>query len=89
MRSAAVRALPWTRLLAVARGTITTKRHWDKLTPAERRSLVRLVRQSKGRPSNLSLRERHQLRRLVVKLELQRLGSDLAALASPLARRRR
>jgi hypothetical protein len=88
MRGAALRALPWTRLLAIARGAVATKRHWDRLTAQERRSLVRLVRKSKGRASNLSLRERHQLRRLVVKLELQRLGRDLAALASPLRRRR-
>jgi hypothetical protein len=88
-RGATWRALPWTRLLAVAQAAVATKRHWDKLTPEERRSLARLVRKSRGRPSNLSLRERNQLRRLVAKLELRRLGRDIAALASPLPRRGR
>jgi hypothetical protein len=86
---AAARAFPWARLLAVAKAAVATKRHWDKLTPAERRSLARLVRQSRGRASNLSLRERNQLRRLVAKLELRRLGRDLAVLASPLSRPKR
>jgi hypothetical protein len=89
MRGAAVRAFPWARLLAAARAAVATKRHWDKLTPVERKQLVRLVRKSRGRPSNLSLRERNQLRRLVAKLELRRLGRDIAALASPLPRRGR
>jgi hypothetical protein len=89
MRTVGFRALPWTWVFAVARAAVVTKRHWDKLTSEERRSLVRLVRKSKGRASNLSLRERNQLRRLVAKLELRRLGRDLAALGSPLPRRRR
>jgi hypothetical protein len=86
MRTAALRAFPWARLLAAARAAVATKGHWDKLTPDERRLLARLVRKSRGRASNLSLRERNQLRRLVAKLELRRLGRDLAVLASPLSR---
>jgi hypothetical protein len=89
MRAVSSRAFPWGRLLAVANAAVTTKKHWDKLAPAERRLLARLVRKSRGRVSNLSLRERHQLRRLVAKLELRRLGRDLAVLASPLPRPRK
>jgi hypothetical protein len=89
MRGVTSRAFPWTRLLAVARAAVATKGHWDKLAPAERRLLIRLVRKSKGKASNLTLRERQQLRRLVAKLELRRLGRDLAVLASPLSRPRR
>lgn len=89
MRGAAMRALPWARLLTLAEAALATRRHWGKLTPAERRSLAGLVRKSRGRVSNLSLRERQQLRWIVAKLELRRLGRDIAALATPLPRRRR
>jgi hypothetical protein len=75
------RTVPWTRLLDVARAAPLLKRHWDKLTPAERRQLQRLVRKSKGKPSNLNMAERVIVRRLVRKLELGRLGRDLAKLA--------
>jgi hypothetical protein len=83
------RTVPWTRLLTLARAAPLLKRHWDKLTPAERRDLQRLARKSKGRPSNLTLKERVHLRRIVRKLELRGLGRDLASLASPLPARRR
>jgi hypothetical protein len=63
------------------------KHHWDKLTPAERARLQRLVLKSKGRPSNLNPAERLIVRRLVRKLELGQLGRDLARLAPALTRR--
>jgi hypothetical protein len=75
------RTVPWTRLLEVAKAAPLLKRHWDKLTPAERRQLQRLVRKSKGRPNNLNVAERVSVRRLVRKLELGQLGRDLATLA--------
>jgi hypothetical protein len=75
------RTVPWTRLMDVARAAPLLKEHWDKLTPAERRQLQGLIRKSKGKPSNLNLVERATVRRLVRKLELGRLGRDLARLA--------
>jgi hypothetical protein len=65
------------------------KRHWDRLTPAERRHLQKLVRKSKGRPSNLTVRERLTVRRLVRKLELKELGRDLTQVASSIPSRKR
>ena len=72
------RTVPWTRLVDVARAAPLLKSHWDKLTPAERSQLQRLIRKSKGKPSNLTLVERATVRRLVRKLQLGRLGRDLA-----------
>jgi hypothetical protein len=83
------RTVPWTRLLQVAKAAPLVKRHWDKLTPAERRQLQRLVLKSKGRPSNLSVPERVTVRRLVRKLELRSLGRDLTSAVSPIPSRRR
>jgi hypothetical protein len=82
------RTVPWTRVLDMARAAPLLKDHWDKLTPAERRQLQRLVRKSKGRPSNLNVAERAILRRLVRKLELGQLGRDLVSLARTGGRRK-
>ena len=81
------RTVPWTRLYEVAKTAPLLKRHWDKLTPAERDRLRRLMLKSKGRPSNLNPAERLIVRRLVRKLELGQLGRDLAKLAPALTRR--
>jgi hypothetical protein len=72
------KTVPWTRLVDVARAAPLLKQHWDKLTASERHELQRLIRKSKGKPSNLTLVERATARRLVRKLELPRLGRDLA-----------
>jgi hypothetical protein len=72
------RTVPWTRLVDIARAAPLLKEHWDKLAASERRELQRLIGKSKGKPSNLTLVERATVRRLVRKLELGRLGRDLA-----------
>ena len=60
----------WLRVLAIAQVAILVRRHLSLLEPDERGRLVRLVRDSKGRPrSNLSTNEREELLRLVRKLE--------------------
>ena len=43
--------------------------HGDILTPAEWRRLAELIRIGRGRPSNLSTRQRRQLQDLVAKAE--------------------
>jgi hypothetical protein len=80
-RRAIRKTVPWTRLVDIARAAPVLKEHWDKLTAPERRELQRLIRKSKGKPSNLTLVERATVRRLVRKLELGRLGRDLAQVA--------
>lgn len=65
----AMRWTVWGRLLLIAEVALTLKRHLDLLTPKEKRDLQGLVTKSKGRPSNLSDRERKRLRELVEKVE--------------------
>jgi hypothetical protein len=83
------RALPVTWLLVAGQMALATRRHLQKLAPHERRRLAEIVRNSKGRPSNVSKRERDELRRLVRKLELGRLGRDVAGIATGARRGRR
>jgi hypothetical protein len=62
------RKIPWKRVLAVSalvyqRGSAA----WAALTPDERRRLRDLIAKSKGRPSNLTERERQRVRVLASK----------------------
>jgi hypothetical protein len=67
----------WLRVLAVAQIALLLRRHLSLLEPDERARLVRLVRESKGRPRrNLSANEREEMLRLVRKLEPGRFGQD-------------
>jgi hypothetical protein len=66
-------------------------RRWTALSKKDRERLTGLVRESRGRLGTLSDRERRELRRLVGKLEVQRMGRELLALgrAGRRGRRRR
>ncbi len=77
-----LRAIPW---VALAQGGVAINRHWRALSPTERASLGRLARASRGRPGNLSSKERAELRGFLGKLDLKGIGRELL----PLARRRR
>jgi hypothetical protein len=81
-RLPARRAIPWAVVLELM---VIARDHWDKLTPGERAHLSALVRKSRGRPGNLTARERADLRRLAAKLDLPGLGRSVA----PVARRLR
>ena len=74
-----LKGAPW---LLVIQAAIKARDHWDVLTPAERTDLARLLRSTKGRPSNLTAHEKAELRRLVGRLDLPGLGKDLLPLAS-------
>ncbi len=52
-------------------------RHWQNLTPAERKRFRELMRQFRGRPSNLSKRDQQDLRRLMTKLDAPALAREL------------
>ena len=82
------RRLSLTWLILAGQAALATRRHLQKLEPGERRRLAEILRKSKGRPSNLGKRERDDLRRLVGKLELGRLGRDVAGIATDARRRR-
>jgi hypothetical protein len=71
-----LRALPWLMLFEVGRGVHSHV--MDTLSPAERRRVVQILRTSHGNPQNVTPRERDELRRLAGKLDLKRLGQDLA-----------
>jgi hypothetical protein len=49
-----------------------TREHWQSIPRAKRRRLQSLLRQSRGKPSNLTQAERRELRKLVSALQLSR-----------------
>jgi hypothetical protein len=56
-------------LLLAAEVALMARGHAAKLNGAQRRRLLALVRQAKGRPSSLSEAERHELGALLASLE--------------------
>jgi len=73
----------WARILILAEVALAIKRHLDLLDANEKRDLQRIVRKSKGRPSNLSKRERERLGLIVSKLEPTDLARETAEAAVP------
>ena len=79
-------------LLAAAEVVMAVKNHvTDRLTPRERNRIVEILRTSKGRPSNLSNRERAELQAMLVKVEPRDLVTKVTSsgLASRFASGRR
>jgi len=62
---------------------------WRSLSPKERARLSQLVRDSRGRLGNLSVRERDEFRKLVRKLDLKRMGRELVPIVRGRRRRKR
>ena len=77
-----VEAVPWAVLL---RGGVIVGKRWTALSAKERARLAQLVRESRGRVGNLSVRQRVELRKLARKLDLKGIGRELM----PLVRRGR
>ena len=71
---ARVKDLPWALLLQV--GVVLGKR-WRSLSAKDRARLTRLTRESQGRLSNLSAKEREELQKLVGKLDPKRMSREL------------
>lgn len=66
-------------LLAVGEALISVKDHvTDRLSENDRRRLVEIIRTSKGRPGNLSARERRELQALFSKIEPAELAKSVA-----------
>ena len=57
--------------------SVVVGRRWTALSKKDRERLTRLLRESRGRLDNLSSRERTELRRLVGKLDINRMGREL------------
>jgi hypothetical protein len=67
-------AIPW---LALARGAMIVGRRWVALSAKDRARVVELVRESRGRVGNLSVKQRLELRKLAGRLDLKGMGHDL------------
>jgi hypothetical protein len=72
-----LKAVPWA---VVARAGVLVGQRWNALSAKERTRLANLVRGSRGRPGNLSDKERGELRKLVGKLDLRGAGRELMPL---------
>jgi hypothetical protein len=70
-------AVPWALLL---RGGLIVGKRWTALSGKERARFVALVRDSRGRLSNLSVKQRLELRKLARKLDLKSLSRELLLL---------
>jgi tellurite resistance protein len=66
-------------LLAATEVVLAVRNHISgRLTEKERKRMLEIVRSSKGRPSNLSNRERKELRSLLDKVEPRELAKTVA-----------
>jgi len=79
-RVAAVRALPWARIYAIAR--VVFERLGDDIPKKDRQRLGRLLKKSKGDPRNLTAIERREILEILRKVDVARLGKELAAVAA-------
>ncbi|HTC71378.1 MAG TPA: hypothetical protein VK655_00720 [Solirubrobacteraceae bacterium] len=81
-----LRALPW---VAMAQVGVVIARRWRALSAKDRARLTRLARASRGRPGNLTTKERAELRWLLRKLDLRGIAAELYALTRRRGGRRR
>lgn len=80
---ATAKLIPLARLVAAARIIMLARQHWHKLEPAERQRVMVLVRQTHGRPRNLSAGEKLELARLVAKADPRLFAGLVAKRFSP------
>ena len=85
-RAARIKALPWAAVLQA--GMVVGDR-WRRLSEKDRLRVRTLLRQSGGRLSNLSAKERKELRQLAGKIDLHGMGRELLPLARGRGRGRR
>jgi hypothetical protein len=77
--------IPWMWPIYVARGALAIRKHVaDRLTERQVRRFFYLLRRSKGRPSNLTARQRQEFKRLLDRVEPFGLAKAIAAEFSPL-----
>jgi hypothetical protein len=72
------KALPWVALL---QGALVVGRQWRALSEKDRARIAGLARDSRGSWSNLSAKERAELRKLAGKLDLKGIAREMAGLA--------
>lgn len=79
-----LRRIPVMRLLLLGEVVLLARDHIERLTPAERRRLVLLMREGRGRPRNLSEDQRQELEGLIAKAEPKLFAAAAAEKLSPL-----
>ena len=84
-----LRRLPVFKLISIAEIGLLARDHVLRLTPQERRRLLELIRDARGRPSHLTGAERNELAELVARLEPRRLAGEAADRISPVPLPRR
>lgn len=82
------RRLPLAKLVMLGELGMLAKIHYERLTPAERRRIVLLLRRARGWPQNLTERERKELSKLVAKIEPKAFANEAVERFTPLTRRR-
>jgi len=83
-----LRRVPLARLVLLGELAMLAKLHFERLSPAERRRLVLLIRNARGWPQNLSEREQRELKKLVAKVEPKALANEAVERFTPLVGRR-
>lgn len=78
-----LRRIPVVRLLAIGEVGLIARDHLLRLTPAERRQLLTLMREARGRPSRLTRAQHEELADLVAKLEPRVLAAEAVHRLSP------
>lgn len=73
----------WGRLLIAGEALLVARRHYNLLDEGEKDELKTILRKSKGRPKNLSDRERERLKDLVDKAEFGDFARETAASVVP------
>jgi hypothetical protein len=78
-----LRRLPMLRLLALGEVLVLAKTHLDRLEPQERRRLVVLLREGRGRSARLTARERAELEELIARAAPREFFGEAAQKLSP------
>jgi hypothetical protein len=78
-----LKRLPILKLLVLAEVAVLALRHFERLNDQERHRLFELLKTSRGRPGNLTGREREELESLVAKMEPRLFAGDAVNKLSP------
>lgn len=81
-----VKRIPVARLIVLAEIMILAGEHVGRLKPRERRRVLELLRRGRGRPRNLTPKERAELAALVAKAEPKLFARSVAKKFNPIGR---
>jgi hypothetical protein len=84
-----LKRVPVLKLLTAAEVAMLARDHFQRLTPQERRRVVVLVREGRGRRRNLTEAERDELSALIAKVEPRVLAGQAVDAISPVPLPRR